>query len=66
MKLFILLVGLVLVLEGLPYAAAPEAMKEWLAKVSEMKPGQLRVFGVVAICSGLIICWVVQETSFFQ
>ncbi len=66
MKLFVLLIGLILVLEGLPYAAAPEKMKEWLAMLSEMEPGQLRLFGFLAICGGLIICWVVQSTSFFS
>ncbi len=62
MKLLILLVGMVLILEGLPYAAAPEAMREWLAKLSEMPPKTLRVIGLTAMATGLVICWVVQKT----
>lgn len=66
MKLLILLVGMVLVLEGLPYVAAPEAMREWLAKLSEMPAGQLRAMGLIAMVIGLLICFVVQRTDLFS
>lgn len=63
MKTLILLIGLVLILEGLPYVAAPEAMQEWLRKLSIIDPGQLRAFGLAAMIIGLVICFVVQKTS---
>lgn len=66
MKLLILLVGMVLILEGLPYVAAPEAMREWLKKLSEVPTQQLRSFGLIAMGAGLFICWLVQGTSLFQ
>jgi len=66
MKLFILLIGLILVLEGLPYAAAPEAMQDWLKKLSESDPGQLRKMGIAALIAGLCICFVVQKTTLFS
>jgi len=66
MKLLILLVGMVLILEGLPYVAAPEAMREWLAKLSELPPKVLRGIGLTAMIIGLVICWVVQKTSLFN
>jgi hypothetical protein len=65
MKLLILLIGMVLILEGLPYAAAPEAMQEWLKKLSEMPVRQLRSVGFLAMAVGLIICWIVQKTTVF-
>ncbi len=65
MKLFFLLVGMVLVLEGMPYAAAPESMQEWLKKLSELEPSQLRVFGIIAMVCGLVICFVVQKSTLF-
>ena len=65
MKLFILLIGLILVLEGLPYAAAPEAMQDWLKKLSEIEPGQLRKMGLVAVVAGLCLCFIVQKTDIF-
>ena len=52
---------MVLILEGLPYVAAPEAMKEWLAKLSEMPAGHLRAAGLVAMGVGLLICFIVQR-----
>ncbi len=65
MKLFLLLIGMVFVVEGLPYVVAPEAMRRWLAKLSEMSPVELRVFGCVALASGLLLCYIVQKTSLF-
>lgn len=66
MKLFILLVGLVLILEGIPYVAAPEAMQEWLKRLSGISPGRLRTIGLLAMAIGLLIIFVVQKTSLFQ
>ncbi len=65
MKLLILVFAMVLVVEGLPYAAAPEKMREWLAKLSEVKPSTLRAVGLVSLCTGLVICWIVQKTDLF-
>ena len=65
MKLLFLLLGLVFIIEGMPYVAAPEAMQNWLKKLSEMQPRQLRVAGLVAMGIGLLICFVVQKTSLF-
>ncbi len=45
MKLLLTLIGLVFVLEGLPYLAFPEAMQRWLKQLLEMPPGQLRFMG---------------------
>lgn len=66
MKLLTLLVGLVLILEGLPYVAAPEAMQVWLKKMSDIGPSQLRSMGLFAMVVGLMIIVVVQKTSLFQ
>ncbi|MFT5698114.1 MAG: hypothetical protein ACI8ZB_000968 [Desulforhopalus sp.] len=63
MKLFILLIGLILILEGLPYAAAPEAMQDWLKKLSAIAPAQLRSMGLLAMVAGLVICFIVQKTN---
>jgi uncharacterized protein YjeT (DUF2065 family) len=66
MKLLTLLIGLVLILEGLPYVAAPEAMQDWLKKLAEIHPGQLRAVGLISMIIGLLLCFVVQKTSLFQ
>ncbi len=66
MKILFLLVGMVLILEGMPYVAFPESMREWLKKLSEMKAEHLRMVGLLAMSSGLMICWFVQRSGFFQ
>lgn len=66
MKLLILLVGMVLILEGIPYVASPESMRDWLKKISEMKAEHLRLLGLLSMSSGLTICWFAQRSGFFQ
>lgn len=66
MKLLVLVFAMVLVVEGLPYAAAPEKMREWLLKLSEVPPSTLRAVGFASLCTGLVICWVVQKTDLFM
>ncbi|MDD3816112.1 MAG: DUF2065 domain-containing protein [Desulfocapsaceae bacterium] len=65
MKLFILLIGMVLIFEGLPYVASPESMQSWLKKISEMPPGQLRAMGLMALAIGLLLCWLIQGDILF-
>ncbi|MDH3329514.1 MAG: DUF2065 domain-containing protein [Desulfobulbaceae bacterium] len=55
MKLLITLIGLILVLEGLPYVASPEAMQRWLRQLLELEPSQLRMIGFIAMIAGFII-----------
>ena len=65
MKILFLLVGMVLILEGMPYVASPESMREWLKKISEMKVEHLRMVGLLSLSSGLLICWFVQRSGYF-
>lgn len=66
MKLLITLIGLVFILEGLPYLTFPEAMQRWLQQLLEMKPVQLRLVGLFAVGTGLLICYVALRTSLFN
>jgi len=65
MKLLITLVGLVFVLEGLPYVVSPEAMQRWLRQLLEMKPGQLRAMGIIAMVVGFLLCYLGQKSGLF-
>ncbi|RUM45931.1 MAG: DUF2065 domain-containing protein [Desulfocapsa sp.] len=65
MKILLLVIGMVFILEGIPYVAFPEAMQEWLRKISAMKPESLRVLGLVSMGAGLLICWFVQRSGYF-
>ena len=66
MKMFIALIGLVLIFEGLPYAAFPEAMQNWLRQLSEARPVVLRTIGWVAVAVGLLLCYVAQRTGLVE
>jgi len=65
MKLLLSLVGLVLVLEGLPYIACPELMRAWLKKLSALEPASLRITGLIAVGTGLAICFVARRSGLF-
>lgn len=66
MKLLFALIGLVFILEGLPYLTFPEAMKKWLLQLTEMEPSQLRIIGLLAVGIGLLICYVALRTNLFN
>lgn len=52
--------ALVLVIEGLVYAAFPEAMKRMVASVMALPAGQLRGAGLVAAAIGLVLVWLIR------
>ncbi|MCI5165950.1 MAG: DUF2065 domain-containing protein [Candidatus Electrothrix sp. GM3_4] len=58
MKTFITLIGLVLIFEGLPYVASPEAMQRWLKQLISMHPNNLRNTGIVAMTIGFILSYI--------
>ena len=63
MKTLIALIGLVLIFEGLPYAAFPEAMQSWLRQLAEVQPNLLRKLGWLAVAAGLLLCYVSQRSG---
>ena len=58
MDYFLCVIGMVMIIEGLPYFAAPERMKVWMTKIMEMAPGALRRFGLVMMIAGLLLVYV--------
>ncbi|MDH3348549.1 MAG: DUF2065 domain-containing protein [Desulfobulbaceae bacterium] len=66
MKLLITLIGLVLVIEGIPYVASPQAMQRWLKQLSVTDPEKLRIMGLLAMIGGLILCFIGQRSGFFD
>ena len=66
MKFLFTLIGVVFILEGLPYLTFPEAMQKWLQQLMEMKPAQLRLVGLFAVGIGLLICYVSLRTNLFN
>jgi uncharacterized protein YjeT (DUF2065 family) len=66
MKYLLTLIGIVFVLEGLPYLTFPEAMRKWLVQLAQMPAGHLRVIGLLAVGIGLFLCYLTQRTEWFQ
>jgi uncharacterized protein YjeT (DUF2065 family) len=58
MKLLLCLLGLILIVEGLPYFAFPGKMKEWMSTIKDIPDNYLRIIGLVAMCIGLLIAYV--------
>lgn len=57
MRFLLCLIGLVLVLEGLPYFAFPDKMKIWMRTLQETPDSRLRAFGFAAMCAGLALTY---------
>jgi hypothetical protein len=53
-------IGLVMVIEGLLWAAAPELGLKLLEAAAAMPQNALRTAGAVAVAAGLVIVWLVR------
>jgi uncharacterized protein len=60
MTQFIVAIGLVLVIEGLLFAAFPRAAKRLAASALESTETLLRVAGIVSAVLGLVLIWIVR------
>jgi hypothetical protein len=63
MKLLVTVLGLVFILEAIPYVLFPEAMQRWLARIGQMDAGALRATGLFALGLGLLLCYITQRTD---
>ncbi|MCM5556909.1 DUF2065 domain-containing protein [Pleomorphomonas sp. JP5] len=57
---FLVAVGLMAVLEGLLYAAAPSLMRKGLRQLLEASDFWLRTGGVAAMAVGVAVVWAVR------
>ena len=57
MKFFLCVLGMVMIVEGLPYFAFPEKMKLWVQKLFSMPSGTLRKFGLAMMAIGLLLVY---------
>lgn len=57
---FLTAIGLVMILEGLPYFAAPNKMRQMLSKVGELPDAFLRRTGLVLMVLGLFLVYHVR------
>lgn len=57
LKFFLCVIGMVLVLEGLPYFAFPEKLKSLYLKMLETSDTNLRMVGFLAMVIGLLLVY---------
>ncbi len=57
MKFFLCVLGMVMVVEGLPYFAFPVKMKQVIQKVVEMSDKALQKYGFVLMLFGLFLVY---------
>ncbi|OPY09590.1 MAG: hypothetical protein A4E67_00781 [Syntrophaceae bacterium PtaB.Bin038] len=57
LKFFLCVIGMVLVLEGLPYFAFPEKLKTLYLKMLETSDTSLRMAGFLAMVIGLLLVY---------
>ena len=58
---FLVAIGLVLVIEGLLYAALPDAMKHMMIRVITMPSWNVRFGGLFAMLLGVVIVYFVRS-----
>ena len=58
MKFFLCVIGMVMIIEGLPYFGFPENMKQMMEKILEMPEASLRKFGFALMVAGLLLVYI--------
>ena len=58
LRYFISVLGLVLIIEGLPYFAFPDNFKKMISRLPEVPDNVLRFFGFIAMGTGLVFIYV--------
>jgi len=57
MKDFICALGIVFIIEGLPYFLFPEKLKIYLSKITSIPDSTLRFLGISSMVAGLLILY---------
>ena len=57
---FLTAIGLLFVVEGVLYAVSPQGMQKMMRQALEISPTVLRVGGVVAMCFGFFVVWLIR------
>jgi uncharacterized protein YjeT (DUF2065 family) len=54
-------IGVVLILEGLPYFAFPKKVKGWALLLQEIPERSMRVMGLISMAAGLLLLYMVRS-----
>ena len=57
MRYFLCVIGMVMIIEGLPYFISPEKMKIWMQRIVETPASSLRRLGFGLMVAGLVLVY---------
>jgi len=63
MAFILTVLGVVLIIEGIPYFAFPARAKHWAALMQEVPEATLRIVGVISILIGLLLFAIMTLTG---
>ncbi|HKL00424.1 MAG TPA: DUF2065 domain-containing protein [Desulfotignum sp.] len=63
MKFFLCVMGMVMIVEGLPYFAFPERMKQMVQIIAGQDNARLRRFGFILMAAGLGIVYAAMKAA---
>ena len=61
MAYFLSVLGLALIIEGIPYFAFPDKMKSLMERIQTMPGRSLRMFGIIAMGTVLLFIYIAQS-----
>lgn len=61
MEFFLCVIGMVMIIEGIPYFGFPDKMKLLMSTIQEQEDGLLRLMGGVLIMVGLLILFLARR-----
>ena len=62
-KPFLAALGLAILLEGLVWALAPDAMRRAVILIAQMPKSSIRVLGLAALALGLFLVWLARSAG---
>ncbi len=57
MKFFLCVLGMVFIVEGLPYVAFPGKLKAYLARLLSLPDSTLQILGLLAMLTGVVLVY---------
>nr|WP_319491378.1 DUF2065 domain-containing protein [uncultured Desulfobacter sp.] len=63
MKFFFCVMGMVMIVEGLPYFISPHKMREMVMMILQMPENALRRFGFFMMLAGLAVVYLAMEMN---
>jgi len=63
MKLFVMVIGFTILLEGMMPFFLPDAYLKMLKEISRTRPRTIRIAGFAAILTGLVILYLARELT---